>query len=684
MMALEEGDDEALLTARWLHERGFHLVPCGSPLLPIPKWFLDRCGGDQAEAASRWPKTPLVGWKEFQERQPTDQEMDAWERRFPHCNWALITGQSTGVVALDGDDPESVEFLNSGRITRAVWVSETPRGEHHLYRPNPDAPWKTGVGETHKLDVRGNGGYIIAPGSMHASGQRYRLRIADGYSDDPSELTMLTARDQAEVHAFNGKVERNSGLFSGPGNLAFDATQVAPRVDFEDGVVGKGRNSRTNQLTGSLITAGKSLREILEIVKDQNARNLDERGRANPLSEGELLTTVASTIRTHLDNNPDKPVPLEPGTNVQAAVARELRPKLHPIEASELQARPIKPVEWVWEGWIPKGYTTGCFAEGGTGKSQAFLQLAVCRAAQVAFIDGNVPAYGKTLLLFCEDDIDIVNGRLQRILQRYNLTWESIKGSIYILCRVGEDNYLMTFDQKDVGALTPFWYQIHDLIEDLGVDLLVVDTRGDVFAGQEINNSQARQFVQRCLTSLAQKFSLAAVFLAHVSVQGKASGSGLSGGNAWRDTARAQIYMHRENPQSQKVTFDLMKSNHAASGTEVETWIDGGFLLPAAQIDLATKMDEQSRLDFLAILERQRRQEQYYSLHKQSKEYAPLEFSRISNQLRKWKTTSVSAFEKAMEELMESGLIVRWADDAGRVKHRVWRPDWDTETEAEE
>jgi hypothetical protein len=663
-----EESGEAALTARWLHEQGFHVVPCHSPAEEPPEWFVrERCGGDIEEARSAWPKTPCIKWKEFQTRQPTDAEFDRWESSFPGCNWALITGQDSGIVALDGDDPECVAFLRSGEITRAVWVVETSRGEHHLYRANPAVPWVTGSGKTAKLDVRGNGGYIIAPGSVHRSGKRYALKIADGFSDDPAELTMLTAEDQSLVHQFNGMAPRPSG------NLNFDARSVAPAKPLEPAAQGS-RNDTLARYAGSLFAKGYSLETTTRLAREFNQQ------QKPPLADGEVITTVQSVMRTHNANHPDKLVPLkdpEPGADPSAEAAKRL-PELKTIEISEFEFMPVEPIEFAWANWIPKGYATGCFAEGGTGKSQLFLQLAVCKAAQIPFLDGVVPPPGKTLLLFCEDDVRVVNNRLKKVMQSYGLTFADVKDKIHVLCRVGQDNYLMTFDNKDVGTLTPFWHQIRALIAKIGFDLFVVDTRGDVFAGSEINNSQARQFVQRALTSLAQEFNLATVFLAHVSVQGKASGSGLSGGNAWRDTARAQIYMHRETPQSQKITIDLMKANHSASGTEVEAWIDGGFLMPAAQIDLATKAEEQARSDFLALLERQRGQEQFYSFDKRSTNYAPGEFSRISNQLKKWKTTKVSDFEAAMEQLLDMDVITRWSDQYGKTKHRVWRKDWDS------
>jgi hypothetical protein len=351
---------------------------------------------------------------------------------------------------------------------------------------------------------------------------------------------------------------------------------------------------------------------------------------------------------------------------------------LEAIDAGNLGTVEPEAPEWAWTDWMMKGYVTGIFAAGAVGKSQMVLQLAVCRAAQIPFLDGVVPPPGGTLLLFCEDDIKIVNYRLHKVMQRYGLDWSAIKGKVYILCRVGANNVLMTFDRSNVGTVTPFWHQIADLIRRTGVDLFIADTRNDVFAGSELDNSQATQFVHGALGGLAHMFNISVGFLAHVSMGGKTAGTGTSGGLSWVNAARGQIYMKKEEPSSKLITIARQKANQSEGGVEFEAWNDGGYLVPAAQIDLNTRNEEQARLDFLAILERQKGNEQYYSFDKRAgRSYAPAEFSRISIQLKKWKTTKVSDFEGAMEQLVDMGELTRWSDPYGNVKHRIWRKEWD-------
>ena len=671
-MGVTEGiiESPAAAKARELWEEGLSVIPLGAPGEDPPDWFVrDRCGGDLEDARAKWPKTPRIKWAAYQKRQPTESELESWIRNWPGCNWAVLTGWR--IVAIDADSLEAVAFMESGRVTRTPRKVVTAKGAHYWYQASEKVPFQNSVNPFAKLDKRGFGGYVVAPGSIHASGAVYAEQIIDGWGDASwSELPTLTAEDLRAINNFNGLEIDDDGAARPRGAyLNFDATKVKPMGEIARPTQQGGRNNALASYVGGLVTAGDDLQTILGKAHAFNRDN------DPPLPPGEVERTAASVVQTHLRKHPEAAVPVHPGVVVAEEQAMAL-PPLEPFDLASVEGSNPTPVSWAWEGWLPKRYTSGIFAEGGTGKSLAMLQLAICKAAQIPYLDGKIPPPGKSLLLFCEDDRDVITYRAHKLMDRYGLTWSQIKDQVAVLCRVGDNNYMMTFDNRDIGQLTPFWHQIRDLIDRLRPDLFVADTRSDVFAGNEINPGQARQFVQRALTSLAQEFDLAAVFLAHVSVSGKASGSGLSGANAWRDTARSQIYLRKEMPKAPKITVELMKSNHSAAGSELELYNDTGFLMPFANIDLTQQIDQAAKTDFLSILQRQKDQEQYVSLDKRAKEYAPTEFARISKALKKWQTTDQSVFELAMEQLIEEGLVVRWEDPRGKIKHRAWRPEW--------
>lgn len=102
----------------------------------------------------------------------TDQIEDWW-RRWPDANIGLATGVISGVYVVDLDGPDAMAAWGELAVDDGAWVSRTGNGEHHVYRlaePLPSTHWKLGRG----IDTRGDGGYIVAPPSLHRTGKHYQ------------------------------------------------------------------------------------------------------------------------------------------------------------------------------------------------------------------------------------------------------------------------------------------------------------------------------------------------------------------------------------------------------------------------------------------------------------------------------------------------------------------------------
>ena len=120
-------------------------------------------------------KVPAIAWRAYQTRRPTETEILAWFAR-PRMNIAVITGAISGVVVVDADSRDALSWCVR-RLPYTPWQTETARGFHLWYRhPGVRVPNRThldtGRGRL-AIDVRGDGGYVIAPGSIHASGVDY-------------------------------------------------------------------------------------------------------------------------------------------------------------------------------------------------------------------------------------------------------------------------------------------------------------------------------------------------------------------------------------------------------------------------------------------------------------------------------------------------------------------------------
>lgn len=109
------------------------------------------------------------------------QKVAQWWARWPRSNIGIRTGTPSGLVVVDVDPAhgglDSLQRLQrrNGKLPDTLQVVTGSRGAH-LYFQHPggqvrnDAGRRLGPG----LDVRGDGGYIVAPPSLHATGRRYQ------------------------------------------------------------------------------------------------------------------------------------------------------------------------------------------------------------------------------------------------------------------------------------------------------------------------------------------------------------------------------------------------------------------------------------------------------------------------------------------------------------------------------
>lgn len=141
------------------------------------------CGKDCGRNAGKHPL--LTGG--FHNATTDKGRIQEWWARWPDANVGIRTGAASGLVVLDidsvkgGDDslerlarahgplPDTVEVLTGG-------------GGRHLYFRHPGGVGKSvaGLAGLAGLDVRADGGYVVAPPSMHISGKAYAWEILSG------------------------------------------------------------------------------------------------------------------------------------------------------------------------------------------------------------------------------------------------------------------------------------------------------------------------------------------------------------------------------------------------------------------------------------------------------------------------------------------------------------------------
>lgn len=122
-------------------------------------------------------KTPLVKGG-FKAATVAPSQIISWWTQWPDANVGVATGAVSGLIVLDVDSSDGfaeLERILSGakeRLPRTLTV-RTSRG-FHFYYGLPAWPDPIRCSSGGGLDVRGDGGYVLAPPSVHPDGSIYQ------------------------------------------------------------------------------------------------------------------------------------------------------------------------------------------------------------------------------------------------------------------------------------------------------------------------------------------------------------------------------------------------------------------------------------------------------------------------------------------------------------------------------
>jgi hypothetical protein len=117
-----------------------------------------------------------------------------WWLREPRFNIAIATGAISGiwVIDVDGLDAEAeLRKLERAHDELPATVEVITARGRHIYFKTPKTPIRNSTSKIGQgIDVRGDGGYVLAPPSVHPSGRRYTWSVdsADEFAAPPAWL----------------------------------------------------------------------------------------------------------------------------------------------------------------------------------------------------------------------------------------------------------------------------------------------------------------------------------------------------------------------------------------------------------------------------------------------------------------------------------------------------------------
>lgn len=161
----------ACLTAaiRYANE-GFCIVPIA--------WTTQtrRCSCRRPDCTAPGKHPIISGWRREASKDPN--LITRWWHRWPDAGVGIATGKISNLVVIDidprhGGDASLKELEASfGQLPKSFRV-RTGGGGLHIYLRHPGFEIPNSTGLVPGVDIRGNGGLVVAPPSRHVSGGLY-------------------------------------------------------------------------------------------------------------------------------------------------------------------------------------------------------------------------------------------------------------------------------------------------------------------------------------------------------------------------------------------------------------------------------------------------------------------------------------------------------------------------------
>jgi putative DNA primase/helicase len=155
------------------------LASLGMRIFPVHGIVNEKCTCNGRENCTPG-KHPRI--TKFYQRATTEEDkIRKWFlTEFPQSNIGVVTGGKSGLWILDVDSKtggyESLEDLKNkhGTLPQTYRVQTGGGGEHYYFKYPSELRIRCSAGELAAgLDVRGDGGYVLGPGSSHISGNSY-------------------------------------------------------------------------------------------------------------------------------------------------------------------------------------------------------------------------------------------------------------------------------------------------------------------------------------------------------------------------------------------------------------------------------------------------------------------------------------------------------------------------------
>lgn len=516
-------------------------------------------------------KAPVWPWKTYQERLPKESEVKLFWKRIPNCNIGIAMGPVSGLLGIDIDGQAGFDLfttLSGGEIPDTLEFSTPGGGHRFLFKwPGFDVKIKSLKGpDGHEaIRILAKGSQTVAPPSTHEKGGAYTWCMDKGPDQTqlaecpPWLVSLLKAGDDQPV----GLTSPTPAVVpQGPAKAELSPYDRAKIYlsKCDPALSESGGHSQTFKVACKLVKGfGLNTDEAYELMwthynptcqppwTEKELQHKIDEAEKSPGPVGFLLDAKQDSSASIL------PMPAKPA-NIGAEQPIALTRSFEAIET--------KPIEWLWQKWIPLGKLAILDGDPGLGKSTMLVDLAARISTNGVMPDGSIGVSGNVLLMSAED------GPEDTIKPRILAAGANVKRihDLSVVKKAGEER------PPEIPGDLPL---IEKKIEELKARLLVIDPLMAFLYGADANKDQEIRRVLFKLSRIAEKHRCAIICMRHLNKGG--GGKAIYRGNSSIGVighARTGLIVAADPDDDMKRVLAVSKCNLAAKPTSLSFVLD--------------------------------------------------------------------------------------------------------------
>jgi hypothetical protein len=522
----------------------------------IPLHFMQNgfcsCGKTDCKSPAKHPIGSLVP-RGLTDASTNPQRITAWWAKIPQANIGICTGP---LVVIDADARHNGLGSLSGLNLPLTLTIETGNGLHLWFRSNhkiKNSAGKLGAG----IDVRGEGGYVVAPPSVHFSGKVYKFSNYEPIVEYPSTLIPQPVLQPTPLQPKPSVPDQK------PDDIILTDADILGQS-----APSGGRNSFLTSFAGKLRSFGLGETEIessLLAINQQRCKPplADSEVRRIAKSVGRYSPSAAAQIDQQVADHP------QPQAQAQAAQGSPPgQPKapantLSGVMKLEQLLLTIYGEQEPILNALYKGDWGIVAALPNLGKSTFMLNLSIALAAGRPFLPFTPEKVKPRKVLYL--DYEASEFRLQKQLYKM-LDWfmpherELCGENLHFVLHPQVNNLPLLLTER--GSMKA----LNDYIKQHSIDLVIIDTLAQAtWLNDENNNSEVQRKVVMPMSQLAFHTNTAVLLIHHEGKGSEHEGENFlqfrtRGASALVAGARYQITMMPTDKKSRKnVEFHCSK-----------------------------------------------------------------------------------------------------------------------------